>query len=373
MLGRYRNSYAEINLKALEHNFNHLKSMVNGAGIVPMVKANAYGHGEIQVSRVVERLGARYLGVALIEEGIALREAGVQTPILFFGFFDALGAEALIKYRLTPVLSSFDQIEKLKASLTESDHFPVHIEFNTGMQRNGFEVADAARLVDEFDLPAHLKLEGLCTHFISSEDFKSATGRSSQQIAEFQKIRALFKSRIQSPLVSHVSNSGGLLAGLTSGYEAFRPGLSLYGVGVGSDSAFQPVLTLKSQIAHVRKISPGATVSYGGLWRAGKESSIAVVPLGYADGFPRGLSQKASVLVNGVKCPIRGAVCMDYFMIDVTELDESRAATVGDEVILIGKQKGAAIFVEELAAHLGTISYEVLTGIQERVPRVYIH
>jgi alanine racemase len=159
MLGRYRNSYAEINLKALEHNFNHLKSMVNGAGIVPMVKANAYGHGEIQVSRVVERLGARYLGMALIEEGIALREAGVQAPILFFGFFDALGAEALIKYRLTPVLSSFDQIEKLKASLTESDHFPVHIEFNTGMQRNGFEVADAAKLVDEFDLPAHLKLE----------------------------------------------------------------------------------------------------------------------------------------------------------------------------------------------------------------------
>ncbi len=371
MLGRYRNSFAEINLQALEQNFKTLKSLVGLGGLAPMVKADAYGHGEIHVSRICERLGARYLGVALIEEGIKLRTAGIQTPILYFGFFDAIGAEAIVKYRLTPVLSSFDQIEKLKGSLHESAGFSVHAEFNTGMQRNGFEPGEAKMLAREFQIEGFLKLEGICTHLISSDDYHAVAGRSKVQEQEFQEIKKIIKHSVQSPLVTHISNSGGVLAGLHSGYEIYRPGISLYGVNPKETTGFSPVLSLKSQVVHLHKVKKNQSVSYGGIWTATKDSVIAVIPLGYADGIPRSMSNKGRVLINGESCPIRGVVCMDYFMVDVTE--QRRETLVGDEVVLIGNQGQSLVSVNEWAELSGTIPYEILTGIQGRVPRVYIH
>ncbi len=379
MLGRYRNSFAEINLPALEQNFLALKKQAGDSSLAPMVKADAYGHGDVHVAKICERLGARYLGVALIEEGIKLRLAGIQMPILLFGFFDSIGAEAIVKYRITPVLSDFAQIERLKSVLHEGAAFPVHAKFNTGMQRLGFEPESAGAVSEEFSLENFLKLEGLCTHLISSEDAGVKNGRSDEQEKLFAAIQKTLRAKVQSPIISHVSNSAGILARSHSKYEAVRPGLSLYGViPKMEDSAkekfaggFQPVLSLRSQIVHLHQVKKGATVSYSGTWTALKNSQVAVIPLGYADGIPRALSNKGEVLIHGQFCPMIGTVCMDYFMVDVTELKEQ--AGLGDEVVIIGKQKKNSIHADQLAEKAGTIAYEILTGLQARVPRIFIH
>lgn len=378
MLGRYRNSFAEINLQNLEQNFLALKNLAKGGGLIPMVKADAYGHGDVHTAKICEALGARYLGVALIEEGVKLRMAGINAPILVFGFFDSVGADAIVKYRLTPVLSSFDQIEKLKSVLNEQASYPVHAKFNTGMQRLGFEPEDATRVAEEFSLESFLKLEGICTHFVSSDDIGNKNGISQEQQKIFSEIKKKVKAKVQSSFVTHLSNSAGILSEAINDTELYRPGLSLYGVFPKLEKTlfdkhrpqFAPVLSLRSQIAHIRPVKKGASVSYGATWKAQKDSRVAVVPLGYADGIPRALSNRGSVLINGVRCPIAGIVCMDYFMVDITGVP---SAVMSDEVTLIGTQKDKTIDVSEVAEWAQTISYEILTGIQPRVPRVYIH
>lgn len=379
MLGRFRNSFAEVNLQSLEQNFLALKTLTKGAGLAPMVKADAYGHGDVHASKICERLGARYLGVALIEEGIKLRLAGINMPILVFGFFDSIGADAIVKYRLTPVLSTFGQIEKLKSALHENTSYPVHVKFNTGMQRLGFEPEAAEKVAEEFSLESYLKLEGICSHLISGDDVGEKAGHSENQKKIFDEIHKTIKLKVQSPIITHMSNSAGILSGLSSGFAVYRPGLSLYGVlpkrekdyDKVTKDLFSPVFSLRSHIAHLHKVKKSATVSYGATWKAQKDSTIAVIPIGYADGIPRSLSNKGNVLVQGQLCPITGIVCMDYFMVDVTGV--KLTPSMGEEVVIIGQQKGVQITATDMAEQAGTIAYEILTGIQPRVPRVYIH
>jgi alanine racemase len=380
MLGKLRNSFAEINLKALEQNYLALKTAFGGA-LAPMVKADGYGHGDVQVARVCESLGARFLGVALIEEGIKLRQAGIQTPILVFSHFDSVGAESIVRYRLTPIISQFDQIRKLKAAVHEEAAYHVHVKFNTGMQRLGFEPEMADEVAKEFEVPGYLKLEGVCTHFATGEDFGTPESTTVEQIKLFSNITAKIKARLQSSLILHYQNSASILSSVTPKLDMARPGLSLYGavpkLKVQNDalvSKLEPVMTVKSIIAFIHSVKKGARVSYGGTWQASRDSLIGVIPVGYADGYPRILSNKSSVLVAGERCPQVGAIGMDYFMIDVTGLKErGLQVALGDEVVLIGKQKQNQIRAEELADLAGTVVYEILTGIQSRLARVYIH
>ena len=385
MLSRFRNTFAEIDLLALEHNYMFLKSLLPKTSqfLAPMVKADAYGHGDIQVAKKCEELGAKFLGVALIEEGIRLCIAGIQTPILVFSPFDSIGAEEIVKYRLTPVLSQYEQIAKLNSVLNEDAAYPVHVKFNTGMQRLGFEPEDAARLANEFAKPAYLKLEGVCTHFAASEDFPNEDLNSSakQQVQKFKLITEAFKqialaSQTSRSFFFHYLNSAGILSRVEPSLDLSRPGISLYGAtpklhpSVDQTPSLLPVMTVKTSIAFLHDVKKGTSVSYGGTWTAPKDSRVAVLPIGYADGYPRALSNKGEVLVRGHVCPVVGIVCMDYTLIDVTEL--SSEASLGDEVVLIGRQGGKQIKVEEVAEKAATISYEILTGIQARVPRIYL-
>jgi alanine racemase len=381
MLGRLRNSFAEIDLRALEHNYLALAGLLGPEGqrkMIPMVKADGYGHGDIQVARVCERLGARFLGVVLIEEGIKLRLAGIQAPILVFSHFDSVGAEAIVKYRLTPVLSQFEQIRKLHSVLHEHASYPIHLKFNTGMQRLGFEPGDALRLSAEFEHESYLKLEGICTHFAQAEDFGEPGGSAEGQIKLFAKITEDIKKKVKSPVLFHYLNSAGILAGLTPKLDLARPGLALYGavpkLRGGQPTGLLPVMSVKSFVGFLHQVPKGGRVSYGGTWTASRDSTIAVIPIGYADGIPRALSNKGRVLIRGQSCPITGIICMDYLMVDVTELVEKGIGpTLGDEVVFIGKQQEKSIRAEEFAELAGTIPYEVMTGIQSRLARVYVH
>lgn len=343
-----------------------------------MVKADGYGHGDVQVARVCERLGARSLGVALIEEGIRLRLAGIQSPILAFTSFDSVGAEAMVKYRITPVLSQMEQIQKLKNALHEHAGFPVHVKFNTGMQRLGFEPGEAEHVAREFESEGYFKLEGVCTHFASSEDVGDPKGTTAEQIEIFGEISKSFKQHVQWPLLFHYLNSAAILSGLEPALDLARPGIALYGaypkLHQKPKASVEPVMSVKTFVAFTHSVKKGAKVSYGGTWQAGRDSVIAVLPIGYADGIPRALSNKGRVLIRGEFCPVTGIVCMDYTLVDVTDLaKKGLGVEVGDEAVVIGKQKENRILAEEMAEAASTIPYEILTGMQSRLPRVYIH
>ena len=381
MLPKLRNTFAEISLAAIERNFKVLKAEFGGGMLAPMVKADGYGHGDIEVARVCEGLGARFLGVALIEEGIKLRQAGIKTPILTFSHFDSVGAEAIVRYRLTPVVSQFEQIKKLRNVVHEQASYPVHVKFNTGMQRLGFEPEAATEMSEQIEKDFFLKLEGVCTHFSSGEEFPLPEASTHEQIKIFSDIMIAVKKKIQSPLIVHTHNSASVLSHVTPRLDMARPGIALYGAlpklyrdHKNFSKLLEPVMAIKSFIGFMHKVKKGGKVSYGGTWEAKKDSIIAVVPIGYSDGIPRSLSNKGFVLIRGERCPQVGLICMDYLMVDVTALSEKKSSAVlGDEVVLIGKQENESIRVEEVAELAGTIPYEILTGIQPRLARIYLH
>jgi alanine racemase len=377
MLGRFRNTFAEVDLTALEENFVYLQGLAKNIAMAPMVKADAYGHGDVQVSRVCEKLGARFLGVALIEEGIKLRLAGIQVPILVFCQFDSIGAEAMVKFRLTPILSTFDQINKLKSVVNETASYPVHVKFNTGMERLGFEPSEATQVATELRRESFLKMEGVCTHFASSDDFAHEKSATKEQINLFQKIMGEIKAQGRDPILFHYLNSGGILGGVEPRLDLARPGISIYGVlpvRMNLKVELKPVMSVKSFVAFIHKVKKGGKVSYGGTWQAPKNSVIAVISIGYADGIPRQVSNKGQVIIRGEICPMVGTICMDSLMVDVTNLAEkNQGPMIGDEVVLIGSQHDKVISARDLADAAQMSPYEILTGMQGRLPRIYIH
>jgi alanine racemase len=246
------------------------------------------------------------------------------------------------------------------------------------MQRLGFEPEEAKKIAQEIKSENFLRLEGVCTHFASSDDFQEKDGATSQQIKLFQKIIADIKTSIQDPILFHYLNSAAILTGLEPQLDLARPGIALYGSLPklqGSPKAeVKPVMSVKSFIGFIHRVNKGEKVSYGGTWQAEKNSVIAVVPMGYADGMPRALGNKGHVLIRGELCPVVGIICMDYFMVDVTNLSSKNVGpSLGDEVVVLGKQKNKIITAHEMALKAQTISYEILTGMQGRLPRIYIH
>ncbi len=367
-----RPTAAFIDLNALAHNFQEVRLRAGGRKVLAVVKAQAYGHGAISVAKHLLGLGADTLGVALLEEGRELREAGIDAPILVMGAVVPGQAEALVALRLTPVVFTRAMARALSgAARTLNTQVPVHVKIDTGMGRIGMAPEDAPAFIKELQDLESIKVQGLMTHFADA-DLRDKQFASLQMDRFGTLLKELDAWGAAIPL-RHAANSAALLDYQQALFTMVRPGLMLYGYnpleGKTTGADLLPVLSLVTRIMFLKKVPAGVPISYGRIFVTRRESLIATVPIGYADGYSRGLSNKGEALVRGVRAPVAGRVCMDMCMLDVTEVP---GACEGDEVVLLGKQGDQRITADELAVKTGTIAYEVLCGISSRVPRVYV-
>jgi alanine racemase len=377
--GALRPTRAEINLEAIAHNLGVVRTLVSedrdtAPKVFAVVKADAYGHGVIPVARALEAAGADGLCVALVEEGIELRDAGVSLPILVMSGLYGHGLGAALDARLTPVIHDASQLEALQAARS---HAPVrvHLKVDTGMARLGITPAALPGVLDALAAMRHVVVEGLMTHFANADcDDPSFT---TTQLSRFEAALASCRRAGIHPEVVHAAASAASFRMPETRLDMVRVGIGLYGVAPFPHAApgLLPAMRLRTELIALRELPPGSPVGYGGAWRTGRTSVIATLPVGYADGFFRRLSSEAEVLIQGRRCRVVGNVSMDMTTVDVTELARSTGVAVGDEAVLLGSQRGAGGFdvirAEEIARRLGTIPYEVLTAISRRVPRSY--
>lgn len=337
-----------------------------------VVKANAYGHGAIETSQALIRYGVARLAVFSTDEGIALRQAGITVPLAVLGPVFQEQFSELFTHQLTPVISDPSVLTALgqAAASRESPH-PIHLKVETGMSRLGLTHDELVRVINSHTFPPSLHLEGLMTHLADADG--SDPDVTEQQISRFNKaLKVVLEGGFQVPLV-HVSNSGGAVRFPSAHYSLVRPGIMLYGYHTLPSTIqtpdLMPVLSLKTRIAQLRTIPPGSTVSYNRTFTAKRPTRIAVLPIGYANGLNRRLSNRGHVLIRGQRAPIVGLVCMDMVMVDVTRIP---GVVVGDEVVLIGRQQDELITARDMAEWAGTISYEVLCAISPQIPRLYV-
>lgn len=369
-----RPTRAEINLANLRHNLRALQRSAQGAAVWGVLKADGYGHGAKAVARTLERAGASGICVALLEEGIELREAGIRVPVLVMGGYYGRAWGELLRHDLTPVVFDPAQIEALadEVRYSGSEPMPVHVKVDTGMARLGVQPSELGKVGAALLRFPEVRLQGLMTHFACAD--RGEAESIDEQLDRFDAATATLRSMGLVPDVRHAANSAGVLRSQRALLDIVRPGIALFGVSpaVGLSTELRPVMRIRSEIVAVRDVAPGMSVGYGATWSATRPSRIATLPMGYADGLSRGLSNNGHVLVRGKRAPIVGVVSMDMSMVDVTDVDGAR---VSDEVVVLGPQKGPlgqdAITAEEIASHLDTIPWEVLTSVSRRVPRFY--
>ena len=367
-----RPTRAEIALASLRHNLLAL-SRAAGVPIWSVLKADAYGHGAKAVARTLERAGSAGVCVALIEEGIELREAGIMVPILVMGghYGDAFGE--LIRHRLMPVISRVDQLVGLadEVRFQGGPALPIHIKIDTGMARLGVPLADLAGFASTLAGLPELSLDGVMTHFACAE---SDADSVAQQLERFEQGCGVLAAHQLVPARRHAANTAATIAHPAARFDLVRPGIGLFGMAPGVDSPLrlEPVMRVRTEIVALRSLDVGQSVGYGATWTAPRPSRIATIPMGYGDGLSRALSNKGHVLVRGRRAPIVGAVSMDMTSVDVSDVP---GAEIEDEVVVLGSQRGplgeATISAEEIAKLSGTIAWEVLTAISRRVPRFY--
>jgi len=362
-----------MNLSNLVHNLNQVRMLIPaGCKVLAVVKANAYGHGSIEVSRELENAGVDMLGVATVDEGLRLRKAGINKDILVLGLICAGSVQDIIKWRLTPVVYSQSVVKSLsEASCSAGIKVPVHVKVDTGMRRIGVDSDDAAEFVSSISNFKGITIQGLMTHFAESDlDDKDFV---KEQLSRFlTACKNIEEAGIRIPL-KHAANSAAIIDMKETHLDMVRPGIMLYGYSPSALSRekadLKPVMTLKSSIIYVKKVPPKTGISYGRIFTTSRETIVATLPVGYADGFSRRLSNTGQVIIRGVRAPVIGRVCMDMTMVDVTDIP---GAAVGDEVAIIGGPDGNGIYADDIARWTDTIPYEVLCGIGERVDRVYI-
>ena len=368
-----RPTVAEIDLRALAYNYRQLrKSVPKSAKILGVVKADAYGHGALPISLELERLGVEYLGVAISDEGIALRKGGVRTPILVLGgVFSPEDAERFLQFHLTPVVFEKGSLKHLsKVAEKSRKKLTVHIKVDTGMGRLGSPMTSLADFLKEVKRSPGIETEGILSHFAMTDEDGGTFSRG--QWERFQEAVALAKAMGVRFRYLHMANSGNLAASPSYVGNLVRPGIMIYGSYPAPRFRgmmnLRPVMTLKTCIHFLKAVSPGAGISYGCTFVTKKESLIATLPIGYADGYPYDLSNSGEVLIRGKRAPVVGRVCMDLIMVDATHIP---GVSLGDEVVVIGKQGRDEITAEEIAAKARSIPYEILCSIGKRVPRVY--
>lgn len=338
---------------------------------MPVVKANAYGHGVIQTAQTLIQHGVNRLAVFSTTEGVVLRQAGITIPVVILGPVFPQQIDALFSYRLTPVVSDCSTLEAIaQRAASQATPYPIHLKVETGMGRLGLTERELESVVSSRKFPSSLQLEGLMSHLADSDGPHPIT--TEEQITRFNRaIKVVVDRGFHIPLI-HLANSAGVIRVPSSHFTLVRPGIMLYGYHTLPSTVpapdLQPVLSLKTHIAQLRTIQPGGTVSYNQTFTAQRLTRIAILPIGYADGLSRRLSNRGQVLIRGQRVPIVGLVCMDMVMVDVTTIP---GTTIGDEVVLIGLQGNERITAGDIADWAGTISYEVLCAISPKIPRLY--
>jgi alanine racemase len=368
--GIVRPTYVEVDLTRLTENFRAIQKRVAPARVMAILKANAYGHGLVEIARHLEAIGADYLGVAFLEEGILLREEGVQAPILVLGGIMGNQVPYFLDYDLTLTASSLEKLEQIQAAArARGTKARVHLKIDTGMERIGVHYYNAEPLLEAALACDCCIVEGIFSHFANADAADLSSART--QLARFNQVLAFYEKRGLTPPLRHIANSGGILQLPESHLDMVRAGILLYGVypspEVARTVAVRPALSWKSSVVYFKVVKPDHPVSYGSTWVADRMVRVVTVPVGYGDGYFRSLSGKADVIIRGKRYPVVGRVCMDQMMVNI----EWETAYNGDEVILLGEAGDVAITADELAERAGTIAYEVLTNINTRVPRLY--
>ena len=366
--------WAEINLNFLESNMRQIKKLVKDKKIYAVVKADGYGHGALDVAPVFLENGATGLAVAVITEALELRRSGVKAPILILGYTPITFGDKMAQYDIEQTVYDLNYVKELsEIAKKEKRDIKIHIALDTGMGRIGIlPNEEGLEIVREISKLPNIILEGIFTHFATADE-------TDKSYAKYQlKLFNDFTNRLEQEgikfNVKHVSNSAAIMDMEETYFDGVRPGIIMYGY-YPSEEVFKdklnlrPALTLKTSIAHLKTLPEGMYISYGRKFKTERESIIATLPIGYADGYTRALSNKGKVIINGKLAPIVGRVCMDQVMVDVTDVGE---VSVGDEVVLLGEQGEAKFNADDLAEILNTINYEIICMIGRRVPRVYM-
>jgi alanine racemase len=360
-----------VDLDALTHNLRALRAFA-GVPVMGIVKANAYGHGLVPVALHLQAQGVEQLGVAFLEEGVALRRAGIRLPILVMGGIFGPQAAQLIAEDLEITVSSIDKLRQVEAAAQAlGRQATIHLKIDTGMERIGVHSYRAGPFIEAAVASRWCTVKGVYSHLACADDPASPMTR--QQLERFLDACAHFE-RLGAPMpIRHLANSGGLLHFPETHLDLVRPGIALYGVLPDPASRptvdLRPALSLVSQVVYFKVVPAGQTVSYGGTWAPAADTRVVTVPIGYGDGFPRALSSRGEVLIRGRRHPIVGRICMDQFMVDI---GPEGTAYNEDAVVMIGAQDGQAIRCEDVAQAAGTIPYEILVGLNSRIPREYV-
>ena len=367
-----RPTQVEIDLDCLTANYRAIQAHAAPAAVMPILKANAYGHGLVEVARHMERLAAPYLGVAFLEEGILLREAGITTPILVMGGIIGNQVPLFLAHDLTLTASSVEKLGQIEEAARQMGvRAKVHLKIDTGMERIGVHYYSAADLLEASLTGEHFEVEGIFSHFAKADAADQSYSRL--QLDRFNGVLDFYEQRgLPRPPLRHVANSAAIAGLRPSHMDMVRAGILLYGVYPSADMPrtieVRPALSWKSRVVFFKVVQPGHPVSYGSTWQSDHPVRVVTVPVGYGDGYFRSMSGRAEVIIRGRRYPVVGRVCMDQVMVNI----EWETAYNGDEVILIGQaDSGVAITVEELAEWAGTIPWEILTNVNTRVPRIY--
>lgn len=397
-----RPTFAEVRLSRLGENLRALRGLLApGVRVLGVVKADAYGHGAIPAARALEEAGIDRLGVALVSEGVELREAGITLPILVMGTVFEEDAEDLVRYRLTPTIDDAERARSLDRRVAElaarspgsaNGRLVCHFKVDTGMNRLGVRADEATGLAGELRGLEHLSVEAVYTHFACAE--RAADPSVPEQLRRFEAALAGLRAGGVAPRLVHAANSSALVGLPQSHYGMVRPGLALYGVrpceAAEGRVELAPALELRSRVVSVKRVPKGEGVSYGHTWRAERDSVVGVLAIGYGDGYPRSLSNRGRARIAGRLCPVVGAVCMDATMVDLTEIGNrkpevgsaaapgrqpaSESGTrrlLGADAALIEADNASPLSACAVAEAAGTIPYELLAGLSRRVPRVY--
>ena len=363
-----------VDSPALEQNFRYIQGLAgDSTAVLAMVKANAYGHGSIEAARAFTRAGCSIFGVAELREAVILREAGVSGQIYVVIGFDLNDVGYFFQYDLTPVIYSIDAASALSAmAISLNTTIDVHIKIDTGMGRLGFVPADVPAVFEKVETLPGLRLAGIMSHFPEADDPQSQT--TPNGLESFSGLCSIFKSRVAG--VCHIANSAAVLNFPSASQDMVRAGIALYGyhpAGRNADNSLggdylKPAMSFSSKVLQVKEVPPGTGISYGHTYTTKTESKIAVLPVGYEDGYSRSLSNKGEVLIRGQRAIVRGRICMNMCMVDVTEID---GVVAGDEVVLHGSQGALTINADDIAEKMDSISYEVLCMLGHNNNRNY--
>ena len=369
-----RPTYVEINLDNLSHNFREIQKMVKeGTIVMPVIKANGYGHGSVVLGRMYRELGADRVAVSLLNEGIELRRAGLDLPILILNYTPGEQMKEVAAYDLTQAIYRYEDAKALSHAAKEMGKTAkLHIKIDTGMGRLGFQPTEES--VEEIlklkDLE-NIDVEGIFTHFAKADELDKSVTR--EQYRKYTWILEELEKNGFSPPIKHVSNSAAIIDLPEYNLDMVRPGIMLYGYYPSEEVdksriKLKPAMTLKAVVSNIKTVPEGTGISYGHLYKAPRESIIATVPIGYADGYTRMLTGKAEAYVGGGIAPVAGKICMDQLMLDVTHIPD---VEIGDEVIFFGEGREDYPSVEQVAHKLGTVNYEIICMMSRRLPRVY--